>query len=237
MKISNKKKNKKTVITFVIGIAIILAATIISYSIWFSYQKSQTIWQDLLSRTGYGKPDASANSELVFLGDSITFQEDWNVLFGISNIANAGISGNTTDDILARLDAVISAKPQKLFLMIGINDLLRNKDISYVFTNYEEIIGKISLKSPNTKIYIQSVLPMNNNIVGSKFGTVDSQRIINLNSKIKSLADGNKVFFIDLYPYFCGVDNKLAAGYTKDGLHLNSHGYAVWKNLIIMYVK
>jgi lysophospholipase L1-like esterase len=237
MKISNKKKNKKTVIAFTIGVVIILAAIIVGYSIRFSYQKSQTVWQDLLSRAGYGKSDTNANSETVFLGDSITFQEDWNVLFGVSDIANDGISGNITDDVLARLDAVIRAKPQKLFLMIGINDLLRGEDVPYIFTNYEKIISEIRLKSPDTTIYIQSVLPVDNDISGSRFGTVDSQKIINLNSKIKSLVDGSRIFFIDLYPYFCGADNKLYAGYAKDGLHLNSHGYAVWKNLIVAYVK
>lgn len=231
-----EKINKKTAIRFSIGI-VICAIVIIGGSTWFGYRKSQTVWQDFLSRVGYEKPDANANSEIVFLGDSITFQEDWNVLFGVSDIANAGISGNTTDDVLARLDTAIGAKPKKLFLMIGINDFLEGKDVHYVFANYEKIISEIRTKSPDTIIYVQSVLPVDNDITSPVYGTVDSQKIINLNSELRTLTDGNKIFFVDLYPYFCGADNKLYTGYAKDGLHLNSHGYAAWKDLLAGYVK
>jgi lysophospholipase L1-like esterase len=233
MKIKGNKKN--AIFLAIIIVAISLFGTVCL--IWFSYQKSQTVWQDILSRAGYKKANVNADNKIVFLGDSITFQEDWNVLFGTPDIINMGVSGNTTDDVLARLEMVVSYKPQKLFLMIGINDFLRKKDVNYVFANYQKIITEIRLKSPDTKVYIQSILPMDNDVSGQRFGTVDSQKIIELNNRIETLSGGNKVFFIDLYPYFCGADNKLYAKYTKDGLHLNSHGYSVWKNLIISYVK
>lgn len=217
-----------------IGIAIILVI-IIGGSVWFGYQKPQTVWQDIVSRVGFGKPEADAGSKIVFLGDSITFLEDWNVLFGVSDIANAGISGNTTDDVLGRLDSVISSKPQKLFLMIGINDFLKGKDVSAVLANYAKIVQEIRLQSPHTTLYIQSVLPVNNDVL--QYGTVDSQKIIDLNTQLKVLAAKNRILFIDLYPYFCGSDNKLYAWYSKDGLHPNSHGYATWKDLIAAYIE
>ncbi len=238
MKTKKINKNIKIVIAnSVLAVVIILFATAVNFSVRFSYQKPQTVWQDILSRAGFGKPSADAASKIIFLGDSITFQEDWGVLFEVNDIANAGISGNTTEDILGRLDSAISAKPQKLFLMIGINDLLRKEDVPYVFANYEKIISEIKLKSPGTTIYMESVLPMDNSLAGARFGTVEGQKIIDLNSQIKSLADGNEIFFIDLYPYFCGANDVLYTAYGKDGLHLNSHGYAEWKKLIIQYVK
>ena len=231
-----KKINKKAAIKFTIW-TIICVVVVVGGSVWFGYRKSQTVWQDFLSRVGYEKPDANASSKIVFLGDSITFQEDWNVLFGVSDIANAGVSGNTTDDVLARLNMVTNAKPEKIFLMIGINDLLRGKDAPYVFANYQKIISEIRAKSPDTTIYMQSVLPVDNDVTSSVYGTVDSQAIVNLNNEIKSLSDENKIFFIDLYSSFCGADSKLYARYAKDGLHLNSHGYAVWEDLLAGYIK
>ncbi len=218
---------------FLIGIGALLVA-VIGLSVWFGYQKPQTLWQDILSRAGFGKPEADAASKIVFLGDSITFLEDWNVLFGVSDIENAGISGNTTDDVLNRLESVIDHKPEKLFLMIGINDLLRGKDVADVLVNYEKIVQTIRSQSPHTTVYIQSVLPVNNDI--SKYGSVDSQKIIDLNNGLNIFAAKNKILFIDLYPYFCGSDNKLYRGYAKDGLHLNSHGYAMWKKVIAGYI-
>ena len=222
----------KTKVQFAL-VACCVALVIIGGSMWFAYQKPQTIWQDISSRIGYGKPDADATSKIVFLGDSITFLEDWNVLLGVSDIANAGVSGNTTDDVLKRLDAVMIHKPKKVFIMIGINDLLRGKDVSTVLVNYEKILQEIRMQSPDTAVYIQSVLPVNNDILKSQ--AVESQKIIDLNNNLKLLAGKNSMVFINLYPYFCGSDNKLYAGYAKDGLHPNSYGYAVWKKLIVAY--
>lgn len=214
-----------------IGICLILVAILaVAGSVFFGYRKSQTVWQYVSSRMGYGQPDANAASRIVFLGDSITAFEDWNVLFGVSDIFNAGVSGNTTDDILARLDQVVSSKPQKLFLMAGINDLLNGQDVAHVLANHELLINRIRTESPDTIIYVQSLLPINNDILESE--TVDSWEIFAVNDNLKALADNQAVFFIDLYPHFCGADNRLYRSYTWDGLHPNSHGYAVWKKLI-----
>jgi len=183
---------------------------------------------------GWGKSTNSAN-DYMFLGDSITAREDWNVLLGVTYVMNAGVSGNTTDDVLARLDPLLTTKPKKIFLMIGINDLLKGKDVPYILANYETILDRIRSASPDTVIYIESVLPINNDI--SQLGIVDDQKITALNGELKSLADGKSEIFIDLYPSFCGSDHKLYTKYTNDGVHLNANGYAVWENLIVPYVK
>jgi lysophospholipase L1-like esterase len=172
---------------------------------------------------------------IVFLGDSITALKDWRNTFKSLCVINAGISGNTTDDILNRLSATIISKPKKIFLMIGVNDLLRGKDEAYILENYKMILDKIQKNSPNTSIYIQSILPVNDDIM--TVGKIDSGKIISLNSKLKMFADGKKIFFINLYPYFCGVDNKLYEKYSQDGLHPNSSGYTIWEKIIRQYLE
>jgi lysophospholipase L1-like esterase len=153
----------------------------------------------------------------------------------VDNILNAGKSGDTTDDVLARLDSALAAKPQKIFLMIGINDFWKGKDVPYVLANYTKIIARIKAQFPSAQIYIQSVLPVNNGI--SQMGVVDSEKIITLNNKLNSLADGKKILFLNLYPNFCGSDNQMYSQYTNDGVHLNANGYAVWKNMTAVYIK
>ena len=223
--------NKKIKIAIYVALSVFIIA---GGSVWFGYRKSQTIMQDVQSRLGYGKPDADAASQIVFLGDSITLFEDWNVLFGVSNVANFGVAGNTTDDVLARLDSAISAKPQKLFLMIGINDLLKGKDAEYVMSNYVAILDRIRIASPNTKIYVQSLLPVNLDIW--KTQTLNEQEISAVNERLKVLSGEKGVTFINLYPSFAGADGKMPWKYAWDGLHPNSHGYALWKGLIEQYV-
>ncbi|MCX6761546.1 MAG: GDSL-type esterase/lipase family protein [Candidatus Moranbacteria bacterium] len=228
-----QEKNKIR-IEIIIGLIVAIAVSI-GWSAWFGTKNPQTGFQRIASIVGGGKLKPGVTPEIMFLGDSITAREDWNVLFKSSNIMNAGISGNTTDDVIARLDSVLQAKPKKIFLMIGINDLLRGKNILYILANYGTILNKIKLDSPGALVYIQSVLPINNDI--STQGTVDGQKIIALNNQLKALADKNGEIFIELYPYFCGADAKLYLKYTNDGLHPNAYGYMLWKDLIGQYLK
>ena len=226
---SKKIKNAIWLVIIIIGVAIF------SWVIMFGYRKPQTIWQYTLAYMGYNKPNVDAQSQVVFLGDSITARENWNVLFGVSYIANAGFPGDTTDRILARLNSIVSAKPKKIFLMIGINDLLNGRDENYILNNYEKILDEIKIQSPGTLVYVQSVLPINNDILKSE--TADNQKIISLNSRLALLAQRKGFIFIDLHSYFSGTDNKIPRKYSWDGLHPNAYGYTVWKDLIAQNVK
>ena len=226
----------KKKVGYEILIGIILSITALTgWSIWYGNNHPQTGWQHLLFLVQINQPRPDTESKIVFLGDSITARGDWNALLGVTSVKNAGISGNTTNDVIARLEAAISSKPQKLFLMIGTNDFLQGKDVAYVMGNYGIILDKIKAGSPDTEIYVQSMLPINNDI--SKIGTIDSRKIIALNEQLRLLARKNKAIFIDLYPFFCGYDNKLYEGYAGDGVHPNYYGYAVWKTLLLPYVQ
>jgi lysophospholipase L1-like esterase len=230
------KKKTRSNIKFAIAIGIVAMVTGIKvWSLWFGKDNPETGLQYVATLAGSGKTETGATNSVMFLGDSITAREDWNVLFGVSHIINAGISGNTTDDVLGRMDPLLESKPRKIFLMIGINDLLRGKDVPYILENYKKIVNQIKLESPDSEVYIQSVLPINNDI--TKYGKVDSRKIIALNYQLNLLAEENGKIFINLYPYFCGFDNKLYAKYTSDGVHPNAYGYAAWKDLISPYAK
>ena len=104
-------------------------------------------------------PDS--DNEIIFLGDSITDWCQWSELFPNSNIKNRGIGGDRVDGILQRLPEVVSSLPDKIFLMVGVNDLSWGVDIQEIVRSYERVIQKISENTPGTTIYVQSVLPVN----------------------------------------------------------------------------
>ena len=64
------------------------------------------------------------NHDVVFLGDSLT---DFYPIeeFTDVKIVNRGIAGDTTSDVMHRVSEVVELKPKKLFLQIGINDMIR----------------------------------------------------------------------------------------------------------------
>jgi lysophospholipase L1-like esterase len=81
-----------------------------------------------------------SESEIIFLGDSLSDYCEWSELFPNQRIKNRGIAGDTTNGILNRIDEVIASKPQKLFLLIGINDLERGRRIADIVKNYRLIL-------------------------------------------------------------------------------------------------
>ncbi|MBS4219414.1 lipase [Bacillus sp. FJAT-49711] len=171
----------------------------------------------------------SKSNHVVFLGDSLTDYGEWNEYFITNNILNRGISGDTTDGVLNRLKQVYSIKPSKVFLMIGINDLRKHVEIDTILNNYSIILNELMEHSPNTEIFVQSILPMNSQL---RPKNVKSKNVLELNSKLKKLAADANVTYIDLFRLMSNKENKLKLEFTYDGLHLNGKGYAQWVNEI-----
>ncbi|NJL65056.1 MAG: G-D-S-L family lipolytic protein [Methylacidiphilales bacterium] len=178
------------------------------------------------------------NNCIIFLGDSITDEGEWSELLGKShinhNVLNRGISGDTTDRILQRIDVVIETQPKQIFLMVGINDLaMINKSVGKVIDKYKQILLKFKNAIPDTQVFIQSVLPVNQNIY---LYWEDNQKIVNLNSKLKDLATEFDYEYIDIHSYFIDAEKQLDAKYTADGLHLNGKAYLLWAEIIKQYL-
>ncbi len=58
-------------------------------------------------------------------------------------IVNMGINGNTTQDGLNRIDAVLAKKPSVVLVLLGGNDFLRKVPEEQTFTNLGAIIEKL----------------------------------------------------------------------------------------------
>ena len=170
-----------------------------------------------------------SEAEIIFLGDSLTDLCEWSEFFRNNRIINRGICGDTTDGILNRINNIIDSKPKKLFLMIGINDLNQGVSVENIVENYTLILEAFKNQIPVTKVFIQSLLPVNNQLRSN--GEVN-KKIIDLNAKLKELAQTLSFQYIDLFTAFLDKDNQLDAQYTSDGVHLNGQGYLIWKEII-----
>jgi lysophospholipase L1-like esterase len=169
-----------------------------------------------------------SEAEIIFLGDSLTDLCEWSEFFRNNRIKNRGICGDTTDGILNRITNIVESQPQKIFIMISINDLNQGRDVESIFGNYKQILEVFKNQIPATEIYIQSVLP-----VTKRFNEAEiNEKIVQLNAKLKDLAKEFSVQYIDLFSYFLDKNNQLDARYTLDGVHLNGEGYLLWKQVI-----
>ncbi|PWS29047.1 sialate O-acetylesterase [Pedobacter yonginense] len=177
------------------------------------------------------KADVKSKSDVVFLGNSITAGTDWAKLLDLPQAKNRGISGDISFGVLERLQDVIDGKPAKIFVLIGINDISRNIPDTVILANYKKIIARIRKGSKKTKIYFNTLLPVNSSFGAFKNHYHKDEHILWLNDEIRKLSAKN-VTIIDLYPNFTDNDKHLKAELTKDGLHLIPAGYQVWAEFL-----
>jgi len=173
----------------------------------------------------------NSRGEIVFLGNSITERVSWAELFHSGKIINRGIGGDICWGLYDRLDEVLSSKPRKIFLLIGINDIGRGISQKLILEKYEAIIKKVKHDSPRTRLFIESVLPINEDIIWYDYMKGKGHLIPLLNKGIKSLACKYDLPFVDLYTPFCDENNKLKTELTYDGLHLEGAGYLLIKKI------
>lgn len=180
----------------------------------------------------------TSKSDIIFLGNSITNGGEWAELLGNSHAKNRGISGDTTQGVLDRLSTITKGKPSKIFLLIGTNDLSRGKSVDEVAKNVEKIVERVKRESPATKLYVQSVFPVNPKF--NKFlGHMNRQKdIAALNAKIKAIAARHGVTYIDVYKSLViPSTDVMNPEYTNDGLHLLGKGYQKWVDVLKPYLK
>jgi len=159
--------------------------------------------------------------DIVFAGDSVTWGAPYGNFFG--NIRNRGIGGETTIGLLGRVDEIARDDPQKIFLMIGSNDLARDHWTSDILDNYRQILGKIKMKAPRATVYVQSIPPRNS---ADRSAPRDvAGRVMEVNAKLRSLTAEFGYTYIDLFPALADEHGQLKSEYSEDGLHLTWPGY------------
>ncbi len=166
--------------------------------------------------------------KIIFLGNSITEGGNWSQLTGDKSIINRGIGGDITYGILRRLPDIIKRKPSKLFILIGINDIGKDIPDEAIANNYVKIIRRVQAACPDTKIYLQSILPLNPTVPNFPQHYDKQDHVIHTNQLLREVAKLTGVQFVNLFPLFLDSQHLLDKSYTGDGLHLNGKGYEVW---------
>jgi lysophospholipase L1-like esterase len=161
---------------------------------------------------------------VVFLGDSITQGGLWQEWFAGAPVLNRGIDGETSADLLRRVDSAV-LDPLAVFLLIGTNDLTSGVSLREITANVRALLIEIERRAPGTPVVVQSVMPRT-----PRFR--DDLRL--LNRAYQQLVDssGENVEYLDLWPTLADDDGDLRAEYTEDRLHLNGPGYAAWVDVL-----
>lgn len=166
--------------------------------------------------------DYPSNVDILFVGDSITDNCDYNSLFPEYTIVNQGVNNDGIYGLSKRTDCIVKANPKYVFIEIGINDIVTYGSDTLV-DDYSNIVDLLSEQLPSSLIYIESIYPVNADSEYSKH--IDT--IQNINSKLISLTHDN-IKYLDIYSDLV-IANDI---YISDGLHLNQNGYNIVANKI-----
>ena len=169
-----------------------------------------------------------ATGRVIFLGNSITQGGDWPMLTGDSTVVNRGIGADITYGIRTRLDDVIRRRPSKLFILVGINDISKDIPDAVIAAQYRAIVDSVRARSPRTRIYVQSIMPLNPTVRNFPQHYDKQDRVVAVNRLLQRMARETGATYVDLWPAVVDAHGHLDASITPDGLHLNQQGYERW---------
>ena len=169
--------------------------------------------------------------DVLLVGDSITIQwgASWAKQFPDRKAVNIGIGGDTTQNVLWRLDhgGVDGLQPKTIVLMIGNNNMFFTPEtgVAAAAKGVEACARNLREKFPDAELIVAKILPCH--APKSRF----YEDILLTNAEIEKLNLGAdpKIRVLDLTADFLNADGTIKkALYTPDNIHLSPEGYAAY---------
>jgi platelet-activating factor acetylhydrolase IB subunit beta/gamma len=174
--------------------------------------------------------------DVFFLGDSITAywptqgKDSWRALTQNRRALNAGLSGDTTQNILYRIThgGFDPLQPKVIVLMAGLNNLALDPKLppTDLIKGLQQILTSLQTKSPRSKVLLLSLLP------SAPEDHALAARIRETNRLLPALANQTNIFFADVYPAFLDAQSQALPYLTSDGTHPNAAGYRALQQIV-----
>jgi lysophospholipase L1-like esterase len=188
------------------------------------YDWFQKLWTE--RRTAWAQRAEQDQKAFVFLGDSITqgWGDDMGKNFPGVNVANRGISGDTTRGVLIRLEQdVLALQPSGVVILIGTNDLEEGADPETIAANWKLILAKLKAHNPKMPIILCQVFP------SSESKKRPADKIKKINQLYAAAVKGDaQVTLIETWLLFANAQGDAKPEEFPDLLHPNQTGYAKW---------
>lgn len=156
-------------------------------------------------------------------------------------VYNRGISGDTLDGQLSRMDSTFwELEPSKVFINIGTNDISApDYKREVLFEKYADVLGQIKERLPECKVYVLAYYPVNRTekFHTEWFGARTNEELEIVNGMLPAFAAKFGYEFIDLFTPLRGPDGNLPAEITMDGMHMYPDGYKPVLDILLPYMK
>ena len=201
----------------------------------------------------------SKNYDVVMVGDSIThtlgelggkyepMKKVWKKYFLPLNTINLGYNGYRTEQILWNLqngELEFKKSPKVFILLIGTNNtddrhFKKVHNAEEIFTGTKTIVTTIQKRHPKTKILVLRIFPRGGDdekgisppAFNSSPKCIETCR--QAGELTRRLADGKKVFWLDINHVFLQKDGSINTELMWDLLHPSPRGAETWVNAIM----
>lgn len=189
--------------------------------------------------------DKSYFDDAAFIGDSrMVGMQEYSGLKNATYFALTGLTlfymfDNTFDapdgsSKSMKLEEALQRKQYgKIYIMVGINEMGTGSQ-QYFRDTYQDAITRIQKLQPNAIIFVQGILY----VTGSRSETdkyINNKNIRERNSNLATLADGVKVFYIDINEVTSDANGDLNPDYSWDSCHLQAKYYGLWTDFLMRH--
>jgi lysophospholipase L1-like esterase len=184
----------------------------------------------------YKEARAAADKiDYVFIGDSITHGWEktgravWNEYYAPRGALNLGFSGDVTGNLIWRIDngELDGLFPKVVTLLVGINNIASRNNAPDTVEGVCAVVERIQKKLPKTKILLLGIFP-----AGEKPDHRWRVPVKEANKGLASLADGNRVVYLDIGDKFLSQEGIILKSIMPDAVHPTAAGYKIWAEAI-----
>lgn len=158
-----------------------------------------------------------------FIAQGVCDQEVLDQSFVLAT-EGASVSDTQATGVAEKLAAAAEKKPKVLFLVLGVNDAAMEGGNADTFgENYQAFLTQVKGALPDTKIYVNSILPVQSQALEESPGL---SRIPEYNGKLKKVCREMHVAYID--------NSSLVKDeyYTDNGKNMKKKFYTAWVTAI-----
>lgn len=177
--------------------------------------------------------------DVLFIGDSRTVglrdyarsgNADYFCTVGMSVFNYGDRTASDKNFSKQTLESLLSNRTYgKIFISLGINEC--GYSTSSLIKAYSKLVNRVRELQPNAKIILQGIITVTEKYANGK-DYFSPKHINSINDRIKGLANGSTIFYIDANPYFTDSRGYLYTDITGDGCHFSGKYYREWAKWI-----
>lgn len=175
--------------------------------------------------------EQAAFENALFLGNSLS--DGFRMYSGMNRGTHEVETGMTVFSAGSHIGA--AAGKDSVYIMLGINEI--GYETAALVEQYEKLIAALRAAAPEARIYVQSVLPVDEARLSpeQKQYHITNAHIAELNEALLAMCGRAEVYYLDIHSALANESGALASDRNWDGVHLTPSAYEIWRDYLLTH--